>query len=185
MELRNKTTSEFRTVFRSPLGVPNSQVPLYLQIKSIFHIKTVRKQLVGCNLRSTISKYTHHLVIFHSDVQKLPFPDLSFWVQFPTLWAQRHRYINVEELHIMLLCVHVLMLDTPDLPTPRQVAIGNSNVALNIKACLTVSFWHIYNIYTNSYQAVFRNQNFCYIYRYINPKLLFFFEISQHLMNYL
>ncbi len=28
MNLRNKTTSEFRTVFYSPLGVPNSQVPL-------------------------------------------------------------------------------------------------------------------------------------------------------------
>ncbi len=28
MDLRNKTTSEFRTVFHSPLGVPNSQVPL-------------------------------------------------------------------------------------------------------------------------------------------------------------
>ncbi len=30
MDLRNKTTSEFRTVFHSPLGVPSSQVPLYL-----------------------------------------------------------------------------------------------------------------------------------------------------------
>ncbi len=30
INLRNKTTSEFRTVFDSPLGVPNSQVPLYL-----------------------------------------------------------------------------------------------------------------------------------------------------------
>ena len=30
MDLRNKTTSEFRTVFHSPLGVPNSQVPLYM-----------------------------------------------------------------------------------------------------------------------------------------------------------
>ncbi len=28
MDLRNKTTSEFRTVFDSPLGVPNSQVIL-------------------------------------------------------------------------------------------------------------------------------------------------------------
>ncbi len=26
----NKTTPEFRTVFHSPLGVPNSQVPLYI-----------------------------------------------------------------------------------------------------------------------------------------------------------
>ena len=30
MALRNKTTSEFRTVFDSPLGVPNSQVLLYI-----------------------------------------------------------------------------------------------------------------------------------------------------------
>ena len=29
MDMRNKTTSEFRTSFDSPLGVPNSQVPLY------------------------------------------------------------------------------------------------------------------------------------------------------------
>ena len=29
MDLRNKTTSEFRTDFHSPLGVPISQVPLY------------------------------------------------------------------------------------------------------------------------------------------------------------
>ncbi len=30
MDLGNKTTSEFRTVFHSPFGVPNSQVPLYV-----------------------------------------------------------------------------------------------------------------------------------------------------------
>ncbi len=29
MNLRNKTASEFRAVFDSPLGVPNSQVSLY------------------------------------------------------------------------------------------------------------------------------------------------------------
>ncbi len=32
MDLRNKTTSEFRTVFHSPLDVPNSQVPLYMSL---------------------------------------------------------------------------------------------------------------------------------------------------------
>ncbi len=32
MDLRNKTTSEFRTVFGSPLGVPNSQVALYISV---------------------------------------------------------------------------------------------------------------------------------------------------------
>ncbi len=31
MNLRNKTTSEFRTVFGSTMGVPNSQVSLYLK----------------------------------------------------------------------------------------------------------------------------------------------------------
>ncbi len=30
MDLRNNTTSEFRTVFDSPLGVPNSEVSLYI-----------------------------------------------------------------------------------------------------------------------------------------------------------
>ncbi len=30
MDLRTKSTSEFRTVLDSPLGVPNSQVPLYI-----------------------------------------------------------------------------------------------------------------------------------------------------------
>ena len=29
MDLRNKTTSEFKIVLDSPLGVPNSQVQLY------------------------------------------------------------------------------------------------------------------------------------------------------------
>ncbi len=29
MDLRNETTSDFRTVFHSPLGVPNSHVSLY------------------------------------------------------------------------------------------------------------------------------------------------------------
>ncbi len=32
MDLRNKTISEYRTLFLSPLGVPNSQVPLYVDI---------------------------------------------------------------------------------------------------------------------------------------------------------
>ncbi len=32
IDIRNKTTSEFRTVFHSPLGVPNSQVPLYVYL---------------------------------------------------------------------------------------------------------------------------------------------------------
>ncbi len=30
MHLRNKTTSEFRTVFLSPLSIPNSQNSLYM-----------------------------------------------------------------------------------------------------------------------------------------------------------
>ncbi len=31
-DLKNKTTSEFKTVSDNPLGVPNSQVPLYLAL---------------------------------------------------------------------------------------------------------------------------------------------------------
>ncbi len=34
MDLRNRTTSELRTVFHSRLGVPNSQVPLYMVYKA-------------------------------------------------------------------------------------------------------------------------------------------------------
>ncbi len=30
MDLRNKTTSEFRTVFDSPFGASNSPVPVYM-----------------------------------------------------------------------------------------------------------------------------------------------------------
>ena len=41
MDLRNKTTSEFRTVLDSPLGDPNSQVPLYL-FSSEDHNRCVR-----------------------------------------------------------------------------------------------------------------------------------------------
>ena len=35
MDLRNKTTSQFRTVFDSPLGAPNSQFPLYMYMSNI------------------------------------------------------------------------------------------------------------------------------------------------------
>ncbi len=35
MDLGNKTTSEFRTVFHSPVGVPNSQVSLYMACRRI------------------------------------------------------------------------------------------------------------------------------------------------------
>ncbi len=36
MDLRNKTILEFRTVSDSPLGVPNSQVPLYKYARRIY-----------------------------------------------------------------------------------------------------------------------------------------------------
>ena len=35
IDLRNKTTSEFKTVFDSPLGVPNFWVPLYIVQQSL------------------------------------------------------------------------------------------------------------------------------------------------------
>ena len=41
MDLRNKTTSEFRRVFHSPLGVPNSQVSLYISFSAYVSI-TIR-----------------------------------------------------------------------------------------------------------------------------------------------
>ena len=37
MDLRNKTTSEFRTVLDCPLAVPNSQVPLYTKLYTRIH----------------------------------------------------------------------------------------------------------------------------------------------------
>ena len=48
MDLRNKTTSEFRTVFDSPLGVPNSQVPLYIELVTVqvLHHECTQSQAV-------------------------------------------------------------------------------------------------------------------------------------------
>ena len=39
MNLRNKTTLEFRTDFGSPLGVPNSQVSLYIITNKDIYLK--------------------------------------------------------------------------------------------------------------------------------------------------
>ncbi len=41
MDLRNKTTPEFRTVFLSPLGVPNSQVSLYIAFHAFSHPRRI------------------------------------------------------------------------------------------------------------------------------------------------
>ncbi len=46
IDLRNKTTSELRTVFHSPLGVPNCQVPLYKDISDIEVFKVISSNLV-------------------------------------------------------------------------------------------------------------------------------------------
>ncbi len=56
MDLRNKTTSEFRTVFLSPLGVPNSQVSLYLikrccLLLKIFNMSRPSEDLVDAIFR--------------------------------------------------------------------------------------------------------------------------------------
>ncbi len=51
MDLRNKTTSEFRTVFDSPLGVPNFQVPLYVPLPGALTIRPPDRVANGqCNL---------------------------------------------------------------------------------------------------------------------------------------
>ncbi len=39
MDLKNKTTSEFRTVLDSPLSVSNSQVPLYREMIQVYNNK--------------------------------------------------------------------------------------------------------------------------------------------------
>ncbi len=46
-DLGNKTTSEFRTIFHSPLGLPNSEVPLYyVEYYTIYAIYTSQRVLV-------------------------------------------------------------------------------------------------------------------------------------------
>ncbi len=62
MDLRNKTTSEFRAVFDSPLGVPNSQVPLYIVVGQQLHTGFVAQAFV-----TTAAKpvwYTPHELVF-------------------------------------------------------------------------------------------------------------------------
>ncbi len=47
IDLRNKTTSESRTVFHSTLGVPNSKVPLYIHSFVVF---SARKRKVWLSI---------------------------------------------------------------------------------------------------------------------------------------
>ncbi len=56
IDMRIKTTSEFRAVFHSPVGVPNSQVPLYLQVSGLipFRRLTWRPPLRS---RSLVTRY--------------------------------------------------------------------------------------------------------------------------------
>ncbi len=57
MDLGNKTTSEFRTVLDSPLGVPNSQAPLYCDTFARVMFKVILGHSVhfylkiACNLK--------------------------------------------------------------------------------------------------------------------------------------
>ena len=55
IDLRNKTTSEFRTVFHSrmsPLGVPNSQVLLYFMCRSCLPSKVTTFSFNVCSYES-------------------------------------------------------------------------------------------------------------------------------------
>ncbi len=54
MNLRNKTTLEFRTVLGSPLGVPNSPVSLYLRV---FHVPSPPDS--ACGSEATKHRLTH------------------------------------------------------------------------------------------------------------------------------
>ena len=47
IDLRNKATSEFRTVFHSPLGVPNSQVSLYIVLDNELPINNANYGIVS------------------------------------------------------------------------------------------------------------------------------------------
>ncbi len=73
MNLRNKTTLEFRTVFGSPLGDPNSQVSLYMYSHMYFHIYDIplgfflssfvnKGPLYWCSLSENITTVTVHLI---------------------------------------------------------------------------------------------------------------------------
>ncbi len=53
VDLRNKATSEFRTLFHSPLGIPNSQVSLYSPQWSAVRIPMCQLE-VGSRRRITI-----------------------------------------------------------------------------------------------------------------------------------
>ncbi len=66
MNLRNKTTLEFRTVFDSPLGVPNSQVSLYMYVGTFAVIRNCRF--------STIQLYYFRCDLMLKRSTILPFP---------------------------------------------------------------------------------------------------------------
>ncbi len=65
IDLRTKTTSEFRAVVLSPLGVPKSQVSLYL-VNQISRCSSNRKDVHGevfknfVNIRKSLSRNTIH-----------------------------------------------------------------------------------------------------------------------------
>ncbi len=71
MDLRNKTTSEFRTVFHSPLGVPNSQVPPYTDQPSrcpVLHVlsSTPRRFFTGDKTYIAVTKSYVGNIVLHT-----------------------------------------------------------------------------------------------------------------------
>ncbi len=67
MGLRNRTTSEFRTVFDSPLGVSNSQVPLelgtlYMKINRSGKVQTTSR-ILSCSVNKHAIKVDRHITL--------------------------------------------------------------------------------------------------------------------------
>ncbi len=69
MDLRNKTISEFRTVSDSPLGVPNSQLPLYTAANySCLRYKGLNKGDLEIDISRSLPTYDFILVSNSNDV---------------------------------------------------------------------------------------------------------------------
>ena len=86
MDLRNKTTSEFRTVLESPLGVPNSQFPLYMVAYCDFLQVSIWRPEYGDPMKISASLKPRGNTIFILGPKfHLPVPNLIYKI-FPRVY---------------------------------------------------------------------------------------------------
>ncbi len=69
IDLRNKTTPEFRTGFDSPLGVPNSQIPLYILAVAIFN-RLQWQATIAVLYSAAASKHLPRLLFIRANCQR-------------------------------------------------------------------------------------------------------------------